>query len=100
MRFLKKIFAGSPATARVAPFLIFLALTFCQGKLGAASPYWFYLGKTLVGAWLVWEMWPFVLEMRWAFSWKQSWWASEFLQFGWGFPANGQRKIHFGSNWD
>jgi uncharacterized protein len=70
VRFLKKIFAGSPATARVAPFLIFLALTFCQGKLGAASPYWLYLGKTLVGAWLVWEMWPFVLEMRWAFSWE------------------------------
>ena len=35
MRLLEKFFA-KPATARVAPFLIFPALTFCQGKFGAA----------------------------------------------------------------
>ena len=70
MRFLNKFFATSPATARVAPFVIFLALTFCQGQFGAASAYWFYFAKTLVGAWLVWEMRPFVSEMRWAFSWE------------------------------
>ena len=70
MRLLQKISAGSPAVPRVAPFLIFLALTFCQGKLGAASAYWFYLAKTAAGAWLVWEMRPLVLEMRWAFSWE------------------------------
>ena len=52
------------------PFLIFLLLTFCQGKFGAASTYWFYLAKTLVGVWLIWEMRPFVSEMRWAFSWE------------------------------
>lgn len=75
MRLLGKLFAdlarrpGGPATVRVAPFLIFLALTFCQGRFGAASAYWFYLAKTLAGAWLVWEMRPFVAEMRWAFSW-------------------------------
>ncbi|HEX3856850.1 MAG TPA: CAAX prenyl protease-related protein [Verrucomicrobiae bacterium] len=68
MRLLKKFFAGSPAAARVAPFLVFLALTACQGKFGAASAYWFYLAKTIVGAWLVWEMRPFVSEMRWAIS--------------------------------
>ena len=70
MRPLKQFFAGSPAIARVAPFLIFLALTFCQGKFGAASAYWFYFAKTLAGAWLVWEMRPFVAEMRWAVSWE------------------------------
>jgi CAAX prenyl protease-like protein len=69
VRLLEKFFA-KPATARVVPFLVFLALTFCQGKFGAASAYWFYLAKTLVGAWLVWEMRPVVSEMRWAFSWE------------------------------
>ena len=70
MRFPQQIFARSPAVARVAPFLVFLALTFFQGKFGAASAYWFYFAKTLAGAWLVWEMRPFVAEMRWAFSWE------------------------------
>ena len=46
--------------ARVAPFVVFLALTFCQGQFGAASAYWFYFAKTLVGVWLIWEMRPFV----------------------------------------
>jgi hypothetical protein len=63
-----KFLSRSPVTARVAPFLIFLVLTFGQGKFGAASAYWFYLAKTLAGAWLVWEMRPLVAEMRWAFS--------------------------------
>jgi CAAX prenyl protease-like protein len=67
---LKHILARSPVSARVAPFLIFLALTFCQGKFGAASASWFYLGKTLAGAWLIWAMRPLVIEMRWAFSWE------------------------------
>lgn len=29
-----------------------------------------YAVKTAVGAWLVWEMRPFVAEMRWAMSWE------------------------------
>ena len=70
MRLLKNFFSSSPAVGRVAPFVVFLALTFCQGKFGAASAYWFYFAKTLVGAWLLWEMRPFVSEMRWAFSWE------------------------------
>ncbi len=69
-RFSEKYFAASPIIARVAPFLIFLALTFLQGKFGAASAYWFYFAKTIAGAWLVWEMRPFVSEMRWAISWE------------------------------
>jgi len=67
---LRKPFAASPLLVRVAPFVIFLALTFCQGQFGEASRYWFYLAKTLVGAWLIWEMRPFVSEMRWAMSWE------------------------------
>jgi len=70
VRFLEKKLAGSPAAARVAPFLIFLALTVCQGQFGATSACWFYFAKTIVGAWLVWEMRPLVSEMRWAFSWE------------------------------
>lgn len=68
MRLLEKKLAASPVIARVAPFLIFLALTACQGRFGAASVHWIYLAKTVAGAWLVWETWPFVSEMRWAFS--------------------------------
>jgi len=67
---LRKPFEKSPTTARIAPFVIFLALTFCQGQFGEASRYWFYLAKTLVGAWLLWEMRPVVSEMRWALSWE------------------------------
>jgi len=70
VRLLKKISNGSPAIVRVAPFLIFLALTVCQGKFGAASAYWFYFAKTIIGAWLVWEMKPLVAEMRWSVSWE------------------------------
>jgi len=70
VRFSGKYFASSPVVARVAPFFIFLALTACQGKFGAASAYWFYFAKTIVGAWLIWEMRPFVAEMRWGFSWE------------------------------
>jgi hypothetical protein len=67
---LRKPFAASPLLVRVAPFVIFLALTFCQGQFGEASRYWFYLAKTLAGAWLIWAMRPFVSEMRWAVSWE------------------------------
>ena len=56
--------------ARVAPFIIFLVLTYCQGQFGAASAYWFYLAKTLIAVWLIWEMRPLVSEMRWAISWE------------------------------
>jgi CAAX prenyl protease-like protein len=70
MIFLREKFKASPAYARVAPFVIFLALTFCQGQFGEESRYWFYLAKTLAGGWLIWEMRPFVSEMRWAVSWE------------------------------
>jgi len=69
MRVLEK-YRVSPAALRVTPFVIFVLLTAAQGELGAASAYWFYLAKTLVGAWLIWEIRPFVTEMRWAISWE------------------------------
>ncbi len=68
--FLRKFLSSSPLLARVAPFVIFVLLTVAQGKCGPASAYWFYLSKTLVGAWLIIETWPLVAEMRWAFSWE------------------------------
>lgn len=70
MRFLGKQFSSSPTAARVAPFIIFVLLTACQGQAGEASRYWVYLAKTLVGIWLVWEMRPFVSEIRWAIGWE------------------------------
>jgi CAAX protease family protein len=70
VRLFQNYFARSPVAARVAPFIIFLVLTTAQGKFGPASAYWFYFAKTLVGVWLIWEMRPFVPEMRWAFSWE------------------------------
>jgi uncharacterized protein len=70
MSFLRKKFEGSPEYARVAPFAVFVVLTAMQGQLGEASRYWIYLVKTVVGAWLIWEMRPFVQEMRWRISWE------------------------------
>ena len=70
MHALREKFQSSAAYARVAPFVIFVALLLFQGQFGDASLYWVYLLRTLVGAWLIWEMRPFVPEMRWAFSWE------------------------------
>jgi CAAX prenyl protease-like protein len=60
----------SPLLARVAPFLIFLGLTFLQGAFGETSRYWIYLAKTVLGAWMLWAVWGRVAECRWAFSWE------------------------------
>ncbi|MBU6402774.1 MAG: CAAX prenyl protease-related protein [Verrucomicrobia bacterium] len=62
-------FVKSPTAVRVAPFLIFVGLTFCQGWSGGVGLYWLYLLKTLVGALLIWRLRPVITEMRWAFSW-------------------------------
>ena len=70
MDFLRKKFAGSPEYARIAPFVIFVVLTTLQGQIGEASRYWLYLVKTLVGAWVIWQMRPIVEEMRWKISWE------------------------------
>ena len=60
----------SPLLARVAPFAVFVALTFCQGRFGDASRFWFYLAKIIVGAGLIGWMRPLVAEMKWKFSWE------------------------------
>lgn len=70
MQFLRAKFEHSPIYVRVMPFVVFLALTFFQQSFGPHGAYWFYLIKTVVGAWLIWEMRPFVPEMRWALSWE------------------------------
>src|SRR5947209_8559190 len=72
MFFLRKKFESSPELARFVPFGVFVALTAAQGNLGLGeeSRYWLYLVKTLVGAWLILEMRPFVEEMRWRLSWE------------------------------
>lgn len=70
MYFLRRQFEKSPIFVRTVPFVIFLVLTFLQSGSGQAAPYWIYVTKTLVGAWLVWEMRPYVQEMRWAISWE------------------------------
>jgi CAAX prenyl protease-like protein len=61
---------SSPLLARAVPFVVFVALTFCQGQFGEAARYWFYVAKTIVGAWLVWTVRPLVGELRWEFSWE------------------------------
>ena len=67
---LRELLRRSPAHARVAPFFIFVALTFGQAAFGPDAKYWFYLLKTIVGVWIVWEMRAAVAEARWAFSWE------------------------------
>jgi hypothetical protein len=67
---LTKRLQSSPVSARVVPFVVFLALTALQGQFGEASRYWFYAAKTILGAWLVWSVRPVVTEMRWAVSWE------------------------------
>jgi uncharacterized protein len=68
MNVLRKKLTSSALVARVAPFFIFVLLTFFQGQLGPASPYWVYLAKTLLGIWMIWAIWPVVTEMRWVVS--------------------------------
>jgi CAAX prenyl protease-like protein len=70
MYLLANKFRNSPIAVRFVPFAVFLVLTFGAGIGGEQSPYWFYLIKSLVGAWLIWEMRPFVEEMRWVLSWE------------------------------
>ncbi len=60
----------SPLLARVVPFVVFLVLTSFQGSFGEAGRYWMYLAKTLVGAWLLWELRGVLMEMKWAVSWE------------------------------
>ena len=64
-----RIFA-SPILVRVIPLAAFAVLTMLQGRFAEGSQYWIYALKTLIGAWLLWVVWPHVKEMRWNFSWE------------------------------
>jgi CAAX prenyl protease-like protein len=70
MNSLAAVLRSSPVTARVTPFVVFIVITFAQDWFGAAGRYWLYLAKTLVGAWMLWAVWPVVTEMRWKLSWQ------------------------------
>jgi len=61
---------ASPVYARFAPFFIFCVLTTAGFMLGEDWKFWLYALKVFVGAWLIYEMRPFVAEMRWAVSWE------------------------------
>jgi CAAX prenyl protease-like protein len=70
MSFIRGFLAKSPARSRFWTFLLFVVFTSMQGKFGPESHYWVYAGKTLLGVFLVWIMWPLVPEMRFAWSWE------------------------------
>jgi CAAX prenyl protease-like protein len=59
---------SSPLHARVVPFIVFLLLTAWQNSSSDAGRYWIYAAKSAVGAWMLWQLWPIITEMRWAFS--------------------------------
>ncbi|HYE33386.1 MAG TPA: CAAX prenyl protease-related protein [Methylomirabilota bacterium] len=61
--------APSPTIARVAPFAVFALLTSFQGYGPETAKYWIYAAKTVLGAGLLWWVWPVAKEMRWTFSW-------------------------------
>jgi hypothetical protein len=70
MNLFREKLQGSPIYARFAPLFIFCILTTAGFMLGDDWKFWLYALKVFVGFWLVWEMRPFVAEMRWAVSWE------------------------------
>ena len=60
----------SPALVRVAPFAIFIALTFLQDRCGEAARYWIYFGKTIAGAGMLLAVWRHITEAEWRLSWE------------------------------
>ncbi len=60
----------SPEKARVIPYILFVLPIYLGGRFGLESFYWVYFGRTLLGALLIWIIWPLVKEMRYAFSWE------------------------------
>ena len=68
MNWLRVQLTRTPLASRVAPFVVFVVLTFCQDLFGPAGRYWLYLAKTLLGAAMLAAVWPAVREMRWKLS--------------------------------
>lgn len=67
---IKAFLNASPALVRVVPFLVFLLLTLLQGSFGETSAYWLYFAKTIIGAVMLWAIWNFISELKWAISWE------------------------------
>ena len=61
---------ASPILVRATPFAAFAVLTMLQGSFGDAGQYWIYALKTIIGAWLLWLLRPYIKEMKWSFSWE------------------------------
>ncbi len=70
MQLLRKKCETSPEFARIAPFAIYALLGFFQDGFGPELKYWAYIAKTFLAAWVLWEVRPFVREMRWKISWE------------------------------
>lgn len=70
MKALREQLEGRPGLIRIAPFILFLCLTYGQLAPGEFTPFWIYLFKTLVGTFLVWLTWPLVRELRWRIGWE------------------------------
>lgn len=68
MNLLPRNIKSSAIAVRVIPFILFLVLTALQPSFGAAGKFWVYLAKTVIGAWLLYEVWSCIPEMRWRFS--------------------------------
>ena len=60
----------SPILVRVIPFAAFALLTMLQGRFGEESQYWVYALKTILGAWMLWQVRHQVREMKWNISWQ------------------------------
>jgi uncharacterized protein len=70
MQALRQKCESSPEFARVAPLAIYAILGFLQSGFGPELRYWAYIIKTFLGAWVLWQVRPFVPEMRWKISWE------------------------------
>lgn len=70
MKQLVSLLRTDPVGARTIPFVTLVALTFVQGYVGGAGPYWIYLGKLLIAGGLLWMARHAVAELRWNLSWE------------------------------
>ena len=61
---------ASAILVRAVPFAVFAALTLFQGRFGEGSLYWVYALKTVIGAFLLWQVRHHIKEMRWSISWE------------------------------
>ncbi|MBM3846489.1 MAG: CAAX prenyl protease-related protein [Verrucomicrobia bacterium] len=59
---------NSHAAVRFVPLFAYLVIMLAEGRIGAASAYWVYALKVLVGGCLVAWVWPMIKEIRWTFN--------------------------------